>query len=71
MLCKSFEELSHREKVEFIGKLCHACQTSEKLFFLGTVIIYTAEDDGLFDNVKILLDGEEKDAQPATDFGPL
>lgn len=64
MLCKSFESLSHQEKVQFIGKLCHATQSSEHAFALAKDLIDFGERAGLFDNVKILPEnGEEKIVQ--------
>ena len=61
MLCKSFDNLSHKEKVEFIGMLCHACQSNESLFSEGSGIIKMAKYIGLFDNVKILPNGNEEE----------
>jgi hypothetical protein len=61
MLCKSFEELSHQQKVQFIGKLCHAAQSDEKLFHKSLDIIFEADYRGIFNNVKILPDNGKEE----------
>lgn len=54
MLCENFENLSHYEKITYIGELLHACQSDNYFFKLGEDIIKSAKDVGLFDGVKIL-----------------
>lgn len=54
MLCKNFSELSHFEKVKYIGELLHACQSDDFLYTVGENIIQTAKDSGLFEGVVIL-----------------
>jgi hypothetical protein len=53
-LCKSYNDLSHFDKIQFVGELLHACQSDEYLFKLGEDIIKTAKDTGLFNGVIIL-----------------
>lgn len=54
MLCNYFENLSHPEKVQFIGKLTHAAQSSDVLFKKALELINEGESSGLFNNVTIL-----------------
>lgn len=53
MNCKNYNNLTHLEKVEFIGKLIHACQSSNTLFNEGKKIIQFAESCGLMGGVKV------------------
>jgi hypothetical protein len=53
-LCKSYNDLSHFDKIQFVGEILHACQSDDYLFKLGTDIIKTAKDIGLFNGVVIL-----------------
>jgi hypothetical protein len=53
-LCKSYNDLSHFDKIQYVGELLHACQSDEYLFKLGADIIKTAKDIGLFNGVVIL-----------------
>ena len=53
-LCKSYNDLSHFDKIQFVGELLHACQSDEYLFKIGEDIIKTAKDTGIFDGVTIL-----------------
>ena len=54
MNCKEFEDLSHLEKVEFIGKLNHAAMSSSQYFKMACQIIQMAEKDELYTRVTIL-----------------
>jgi hypothetical protein len=53
-LCKSYNELSHFDKIQYVGELLHACQSDEYFFKLGEDIIKSAKDTGLFNGVVIL-----------------
>lgn len=53
MICDKFDSLSHREKIEFIGTICHAVQSDDRLFLLGRAIIFQAQDIGVLDDVII------------------
>ncbi len=54
MLCKNYNDLSHYDKVKYIGELIHACQTDNYFFELGENIIQSAKDAGVFNGVVIL-----------------
>lgn len=56
MLCKKYDELSHFDKVTFIGELIHACQSDDSFFEQGEAIIHNAKQMGLFNGVVILPD---------------
>lgn len=53
MICESFDLLSHKEKIEFIGKLVHSVQSDNNLFIVGQSIIRQAEETGILDDVVI------------------
>jgi hypothetical protein len=53
-LCKSYNELSHFDKIQYVGEILHACQSDEYFFKLGEDIIKSAKDTGLFNGVVIL-----------------
>lgn len=53
MICKEFDELTPKEKTEYIGKLVHCVQQNSFLFQHGKRIIQKGEADGLFDKVII------------------
>lgn len=54
MICPQFEELTPKEKTEFIGKLVHSVQSDPELYSMAHEIIKMAEEKGLFEGVKIL-----------------
>jgi hypothetical protein len=54
MICKSFENLTIKEKIEMIGKVQHLIQTHEQYFLQAQLMIEKAEFEGLFHKVKIL-----------------
>lgn len=54
MLCKSYDELSHIQKIVYIGELIHACQSDDHFFNLGEMIIESAKTKGTLDGVVIL-----------------
>lgn len=53
MNCQAFSDLSHLEKISFIGKLVHAVQSDNFAFVQAESIIEVAEISGLFKNVVI------------------
>jgi hypothetical protein len=67
MICSNYELLTHSEKVQFMGKLCHASQSDDSLFEIAQEIIRLGEVRGLFDNVKILPDHEPTDTGISTE----
>ena len=54
MICEKFQSLTNVEKIIFIGKLQHACQSSDLFFDMATRLIQRAERKKIFHNVKIL-----------------
>jgi hypothetical protein len=67
MLCKNYDDLSHVEKIIYIGELIHACQSDDHFFNLGELIIGSAKTKGTLDGVVILpevnYEEGEKDAK--------
>lgn len=53
MVCQSFEELTPKEKTEFIGEVVHAAISDEALYSMAQEIIRIGKIKGLFDRVKI------------------
>lgn len=54
MICENYNLLSHRERIEYVGKLIHSVQSSNQLFIIGNAIIKQAEEMGILDDVIIL-----------------
>jgi hypothetical protein len=54
MLCENYNNLSHYDKMKYIGELLHACQSDNYFFSIGENIIQSAKDSGLFEGVIIL-----------------
>lgn len=52
MNCELFSTLNTLEKVDFMGKLCHATQTDDTFFSLAAIVVKAAEDKGMFDRIK-------------------
>lgn len=59
MLCNNYDNLSHVEKIKYIGELLHSVQSDDHLFNLGLLIIYHAREKGLLDGVVILPESDE------------
>lgn len=53
MHCDMFNKLSEEEQNIFISKLNHAVKSNEILFLAAKRLIRTAEESGVFDDVKI------------------
>ena len=51
--CEKYMSLSHKEKVEFIGKVVHTIQNNDAAFEIAENIIDVGNINGLFDNVVI------------------
>jgi stalled ribosome rescue protein Dom34 len=51
--CKEFQELSVKEKWEYVGKVVHSIQNDSRLFAIGCDIINRAEKSGVLDDVLI------------------
>lgn len=63
MLCQKFNDLSHYEKIKYIGELLHSCQSDDFFFSAGESIILLAKEKGMFDNVIILPEQTKIDEQ--------
>ncbi len=53
MICESFEKLTPKERVEYVGELLHAVQSDNSLFEIGKEIIRLGNHRGLFEGVVI------------------
>jgi hypothetical protein len=62
-LCKSFDNLSHVEKVIFIGQLTHAAMNSDECFDIAQGLIKLGHYDGVFTNVVINPPSENGNAE--------
>lgn len=65
MVCPSFNELSQKEKTEYIGALTHCVQSHEMFFEIGKEIIRQGKALGLFEGVVISPEPEKFDPHPA------
>jgi hypothetical protein len=62
MNCQSFQQLSVKEKIEFIGSINHALMNDEELFTDGCQLLNKAQKKGVLNNVTILPEREETNA---------
>jgi hypothetical protein len=53
MNCKSYQNLSVTEKIDFIGRIIHLVQNDEAVFILAKQWVRIGEKSGAFKNVKI------------------
>lgn len=53
MNCTTYQNLTPKEKTEFIGKLVHATQSSEYCYQLGQQLIKVGENQNVFEGVTI------------------
>lgn len=51
--CRTYQELTPKEKRDYIGSLVHSVQSSETLFKMGQRIIEVATQAGAFEGVVI------------------
>jgi len=61
MVCEKYSKLSPHEKNIFAGELFHAVISDNEFFESAILLIIKAYQKGLFDNVKILPDNEQRD----------
>lgn len=54
MLCKKYANLSHVDKIRYLGELIHIVQNDDEFFDMGSSLINKAKSEGLLDGVKIL-----------------
>lgn len=52
--CNKYQELSHVQKITFIGMLVHAVQSSDEMFDKGQNLIDLAGISGVFEGVTIM-----------------
>jgi len=51
--CTEFQNLTPRERADYLGELIHSCQSDSVLYELGKKIIRQAKKKGLFEGVVI------------------
>jgi hypothetical protein len=56
MICDLFNNLTPKERVEYIGELIHACQSDDVMYQIGKEIIKQGNQRGLFEGVVIFPD---------------
>lgn len=65
MICKKYQDLSVKERIEYVGKVFHAIISHDEFFQTGEVIIIRAEKMGLFENV--IINPQPIDEMPIVD----
>jgi hypothetical protein len=60
MNCKKYQDLSHVEKITYLGQLIHATQSDDELFEMGQNLIDLGIGKGVFDGVTILPESEKE-----------
>lgn len=54
MICKKYDNLSHVDKIKYVGELVHIVQSNDDFFEMGEELIAKAKAKGLLDGVVIL-----------------
>jgi hypothetical protein len=54
MICKKYNNLSHVDKIRYIGELIHIVQNDDEFYEMGFSLIYMARMKGILDGVQIL-----------------
>jgi hypothetical protein len=54
MICKKYDNLSHVDKIRYIGELIHIVQNDDEFYDMGFSLIYMARMKGILDGVQIL-----------------
>jgi hypothetical protein len=54
MLCKKYADLSHVDKIRYLGELIHIVQNDDEFYDMGFSLIYMARMKGILDGVQIL-----------------
>ena len=54
MICKKYDNLSHVDKIRYIGELIHIVQNDDEFYDMGFSLIYMARMKGILDGVLIL-----------------
>lgn len=61
MICKKYKNLSHVDKIRYIGELIHIVQNDDEFYDMGYSLIYMARMKGILDGVKILPEVQDAD----------
>lgn len=59
-LCNKYNELSHYEKIIFIGQLVHCVQSDDVIFDMANDLINLAQVKGVMDGIKILPEDNQR-----------
>lgn len=59
MLCENYSNMSHVDKIKFIGELIHSVQSDAGSFGLAEAIIALAKHNGILDGITILPNRED------------
>jgi hypothetical protein len=54
MICKKYDNLSHVDKIRYIGELIHIVQNDDEFYEMGVTLINKAKEKGILDGVQIL-----------------
>jgi len=54
MICKNYDNLSHVDKIRYIGELIHIVQNDDEFYDMGFSLIYMARMKGILNGVQIL-----------------
>jgi hypothetical protein len=54
MICKKYDNLSHVDKIIYIGELIHIVQNDDEFYEMGVTLINKAKEKGILDGVQIL-----------------
>lgn len=54
MICKKYNNLSHVDKIRYIGELIHIVQNDDEFYEMGVTLINKAKEKGILDGVQIL-----------------
>jgi hypothetical protein len=54
MICKKYDNLSHVDKIRYIGELIHIVQNDDEFYEMGVTLINKAREKGILDGVLIL-----------------
>lgn len=54
MICKKYADLSHVDKIRYIGELIHIVQNDDEFYEKGYSLIKLAREKGILDGVQIL-----------------
>lgn len=64
MLCKKYADLSHVDKIRYIGELIHIVQNDDEFYEMGFSLIYMAKMKGILDGVQILPEVKNTNDEP-------